>query len=66
MSPAIAAKYNEAKSVLQAAGFTFVVTCAPASRDPTLVVPSKYSNSIQTDELQYHISKKLASELECI
>jgi len=59
MSPAILAKYNQAKTVLQAAGFTFVGTCAPASRDPTLVVPSPYSNSIQTDELQYHLSKNL-------
>ena len=59
MSPAISAKYNEARSVLQAAGFTFVGTCAPLSRNPYTVVLSNYSSSVYIDELQYHLTNNL-------
>ena len=59
MSPAITAKYNEAKSVLQAAGFTFVGNCAPLSKNPYTVVLSNYSSSITLDELQYHLTNNL-------
>jgi Asp-tRNA(Asn)/Glu-tRNA(Gln) amidotransferase A subunit family amidase len=59
MSPAVKAKYNEAKSVLQAAGFTFVGNCAPASRNPYTVVPSNYSSSVYFDEVAYHLKNNL-------
>ena len=59
MSPSIAAKYNEAKKILQDAGFTFVGTCAAASKNPYNVVPSNYTNSIYFDEVQYHLTNNL-------
>jgi hypothetical protein len=59
MSPSIAAKYNEAKGVLQAAGFTFVDTCSLNSRAPYSVVPSNYSSSVYFDEVQYHLKNNL-------
>jgi Asp-tRNA(Asn)/Glu-tRNA(Gln) amidotransferase A subunit family amidase len=59
MNPSVTAKYNEAKSVLQAAGFTFVGTCANITRSPYNVVWSNYSNSVYIDELQYHLTNNL-------
>ena len=59
MSPAISAKYAQVQSVLKAAGFTFVGTCASASRNPVVVAPNPYSNDIYIDELQYHITNNL-------
>jgi Asp-tRNA(Asn)/Glu-tRNA(Gln) amidotransferase A subunit family amidase len=59
MSPAIAAKYYEAKNVLKAAGFTFVETCSNLTRIPNNIVPSNYSNNVYIDELQYHLTNNL-------
>ena len=57
MSPAIAAQYNQAKSILQAASFTFVGDCD--TQNSYAVIPSSYSNDIYIDELQYHITNNL-------
>jgi len=59
MSPAIAAKYYEAKNALMTAGFTFVETCASKTRTPDFIVPSRYSNTVYIDELQYHLTNNL-------
>jgi hypothetical protein len=59
MSPAISAMYNQAKVILQGAGFSFVGNCVASSRNPYTVVPSNYSNSIAFDELQYHLTNNL-------
>jgi len=63
MSPAIAAKYNQAKSELKAAGFTFVDTCTPASKNSYTVIPSNYSSSVYIDELQYHLTNNLKTNM---
>jgi Asp-tRNA(Asn)/Glu-tRNA(Gln) amidotransferase A subunit family amidase len=57
MSPSKAAVYNQAQSVLQAAGFTFVGTCA--TENPTVLVPSNYSNTAYFDEVQNHLTNSL-------
>ena len=63
MSPAISAMYAQAKSVLQAAGFTFVGTCAAANDNPYNVALSNFSSSVYIDELQYHITNNLQVNL---
>jgi len=65
MSPAIKTMYNQAMSVLQTAGFTFVGKCASLSRNPYTVVLSNYSSTITLDELQYHLTHNLQVNMKC-
>mmetsp|Transcript_11053 Transcript_11053/g.20649 ORF Transcript_11053/g.20649 Transcript_11053/m.20649 type:complete len:261 (+) Transcript_11053:1785-2567(+) len=62
MSTAIKAKYDEAKSVLEAAGFSFIDYCS--TDDPVVSYPSTLrSSAIAFWELEYHLENNLGLDI---